>query len=63
MKATRDIEKRCAECRDGDHANYDNDVRLVVVRDPETKRLAKRANLCGEHRAAYRSDGYDVLGD
>lgn len=53
--------KPCAECRDGEHANYDDDVRLAIVRDPETKKIVKRAYLCGEHRAARRSDGYEVI--
>ena len=52
--------KRCADCRDGEHENYDDDVMLVVVRDPETKNTVKRANLCNEHRGAYLDDGYEV---
>jgi len=52
--------KRCADCRDGEHENYDEDVRLVVIKDPETKRLVKRANMCGEHIEMYCVDGYQV---
>jgi hypothetical protein len=52
--------KQCADCRDGDHENYDDDVVLVFVRDPETKKLHKRSYMCHEHRCAYRDDGYEV---
>jgi hypothetical protein len=27
--------KQCAECKDGDHGNYDEDVRLVVVQEQD----------------------------
>ena len=54
--------KRCADCRDGDHDNYDDNVALVFVRDPETKKMIKRANLCGEHRQMYADDGYEIGG-
>lgn len=54
--------KRCADCRDGEHENYDEDVRLVTVRDPETGNLEKRAYLCAEHREMYAVDGFDVIG-
>lgn len=50
--------KRCADCRNGEHENYDDNVELVVVHDPETNRIAKRANLCREHRRMYSMDGY-----
>jgi hypothetical protein len=56
--------RRCADCRDGEHDNYDDDVRLVVVRNPDTNRLVKRAYMCKEHRTMYgdevSGDGYDV---
>ena len=52
--------KTCCDCRDGEHENYDDDVRLTVVRDPDTGKLVKSAYLCGEHRSAYADDGYDV---
>lgn len=51
---------QCADCRNGEHENYDDDVKLVMVRDPETGKLAKRAYLCREHRQAYEDDGYTV---
>jgi hypothetical protein len=52
--------KRCADCRLGEHENYDDDIQLVVVRDPEAGRILKRANLCEEHREMYHSDGYRI---
>ena len=52
---------RCADCRDGEHENYDEKIELVVVRDPETKRFIKRAWLCKEHRDMYSNDGYEIL--
>jgi hypothetical protein len=55
--------KRCFECRLGEHDNYDDDVRLVVVRDPETKKIVRRGYLCGDHRDCWRTDGYEVQGD
>lgn len=51
--------KRCAECRDGEHDNLDDDVRLCVVTNPDGG-PPRRANLCGEHRQARRDDGYTV---
>ena len=55
------MEKRCADCRSGEHENYDDDVMLVVVRDPDTKKLVRRSYMCGEHRGAYLDDGYELL--
>jgi hypothetical protein len=52
--------KRCAACRDGEHANYDNEVYLVTVWDEETGKTYKRCYLCREHRTSYRDDGYGV---
>jgi hypothetical protein len=55
------MEKRCADCRDGEHENYDDYVRFVVVRDPDSKRgFFKRAYMCSQHRYMYESDGYKV---
>ena len=52
--------KNCADCRDGEHDDYTEDIQLTVVRDPDTNRLIKRAYLCKEHRAMYLDDGYDI---
>lgn len=51
--------KQCADCRDGEHENYDDDVVLVTVRDPyKPGRLVKRSYMCGDHRTMYLDDGY-----
>jgi hypothetical protein len=51
---------RCFECALGEHDNYDDDVRLVGIRDPDTGRLYRRARMCREHREMYAQDGYIV---
>ncbi len=52
----------CADCRDGEHENEDDDVRFVVVTDPDRpNRFVKRAWLCRTHREdIYEADGYTV---
>ena len=52
--------KYCADCRDGDHDNYDDKVFITVVREPDTKKIVKRSYMCQDHRIAYRDDGYLV---
>ena len=52
--------KVCADCRDGEHDNIDDNVMLVFVRDPDTKKMVRRCYMCGEHRLMYRMDGYEV---
>jgi len=52
--------KQCADCRNGEHENYDDDVRLVYLRDRETNKIVKRAFMCNEHRVMYDQDGYEV---
>jgi hypothetical protein len=52
--------KQCADCRDGEHDNYDDDVHLVFVRDPDTQKMVKRVYMCEQHRDMYESDGYEV---
>ena len=54
---------RCFECREGEHDDMDDDIRLVLVRDPETNHIYRRGYLCGEHRGQFRDDGYTVTGD
>lgn len=53
---------RCYQCQNGDHEDYDQDVRLVIVRDPDGGDYARRGYLCGEHRELAASDGYEVRG-
>lgn len=52
--------KRCADCRDGEHDNYSDDVVLVVVKDPDTGKLVKRSYMCGDHIDQYLTDGHQV---
>ena len=52
--------RECCDCHSGEHDNYDNDVILVVVRDPDTGYIQKRGFLCNHHREMYLTDGYTV---
>ena len=54
------MSKHCADCRDGEHENYDDDVKLVMVKDPDERQFLKRAYLCGEHREMYAMEGCEV---
>lgn len=49
---------RCCDCFAGEHNNYDDDVILVKVLEPNGRKLFKRAFLCGDHRQMYFDDGY-----
>lgn len=52
--------KRCIECRAGCHDNYDDNVLLCKIVDPDTRKMYKRGYLCSEHRTAFADDGYEV---
>jgi len=52
--------KHCAECRNAEHTNFDEDVRLTIVRNPDTNRIYRRAYMCNEHREMYHMDDFDV---
>ena len=52
--------KQCYECRAGEHENYDDDVCMTTVRDPDGEEKTRRGYLCGEHRTANEDDGYEV---
>ena len=54
-------ERTCCDCRNGEHVNFDDDVRLTVVRDTDANRIVKRGYLCSEHRTAYEMDGYVLI--
>lgn len=51
--------KLCKACMDGEHPNYDNDVRFCVVSEPG-EQLGRAMYLCGEHRQAALDDGYTI---
>ncbi len=52
--------KHCSDCRDGEHANYDEDIQLTAIRNNLNGQIVKRAYLCGEHRDMYSDDEYTV---
>ena len=54
-------ERECAECRDGEHGNYDDDVKLVVIKNPDTNKIYRRSYMCNQHRQMYEDDGYDLF--
>lgn len=53
--------RHCADCRDSEHDNYDDNVKLVILRDPDTNHLVKRSYMCKQHRIMYCEDGYEVI--
>lgn len=53
--------RQCCDCQDGEHDNYDDDVKSVVIRDPDTNQVEKRGFVCWHHRAMYEMDGYEVI--
>lgn len=52
--------KRCVDCREGEHDNYTDDVRLVAIIEPKTGNRVRRAWTCSEHITAYLDDGYEI---
>lgn len=55
------MNKICCDCNDGEHENYDDDVQLVAVIDPDTRKEFKKGFMCNEHREMYLSDGYRLI--
>ena len=56
------INRQCSDCKDGEHDNIDEDIKLVCVKDPVTKKIVKRAYMCRSHQNMYENDGYEVNG-
>ena len=54
-------QKQCADCRDGEHDNYDDNVRLTILRDSDRNRIVKRSYMCDSHREMYAYDGYELI--
>lgn len=50
----------CKECRDGEHEDYDFEIKLCTVRDPDGLNPTRRMKLCSEHRSVFEMDGYEV---
>jgi hypothetical protein len=53
--------RKCFECRNGEHDNYDDYVSLCIIKDPDTQKLYRRGYLCGQHQAMYDDDGYIII--
>jgi hypothetical protein len=58
MKKT--TQKQCCECQDGEHENYNDDVRYVVIRDPDTKKIYRSGYICMDHIYSLEDLGYKV---
>jgi hypothetical protein len=52
--------KHCCECRDGEHDNYTEDVRLYMVREGDTNKLVKSGYLCSDHVHCLLEDGFEL---
>lgn len=52
------MKQQCCDCRNGEHNNYDDNIKLVVVKDPDTNKIVRRGYMCEHHRIAYSDDGY-----
>ena len=52
----------CGDCQNGEHENYDDDVRLTLVIDPKTGMNVRQCYLCSVHREIYSSNGYALVG-
>lgn len=51
----------CCECRDGEHENYTDVVKLILWKDPDQSRMPpKRGWVCSEHIEALAQDGYKI---
>lgn len=51
----------CAECRNGEIRYSGPDVKLVLVRDPDTKKLYRREYVCSDHLDVLLVDGWEVI--
>ena len=49
---------KCFECRKGEHEDFDNQIAMCRITDPDTGKQITRGNLCGEHQHMYLADGY-----
>ncbi len=54
------MSRRCVECLDERHDDYDNKGKVVIVRNPETGQIIMRTYLCRTHREIYEARGYKV---
>jgi len=49
---------RCCDCRNSEHENFDEDVRMTIVRDG--RHIIRRGFICHAHRETYEDDGFDT---
>jgi hypothetical protein len=56
------MSNQCGECQDEGHPDHDEDVKLVVVRDPDDSSHNERIKLCREHRKIFAADGFQLFG-
>lgn len=50
----------CMVCWEADSDNIDDDMRYVIVRNPNTGATVRRGYMCATHRQYYRMNGYEV---
>ena len=60
MNSIRKSQLTCLECFNGEHDNYDEDIILASVINPDDGKYWGRGYLCLEHRQALKDDGYRV---
>jgi hypothetical protein len=52
--------RECFECAEGEHQNYDANVRLFKIYDPDTNKVIRSCFLCGQHQTTRLEDGYKL---
>lgn len=52
--------RRCGECKNGEHDNYDDNVLLTKLIDPTTGEHIRSGRMCDSHREMYLQDGYQM---
>jgi hypothetical protein len=53
---------QCFECRAGEHEDEDDDIKMVTVINPDTKKIYRHGKLCRAHRNIFLHDGYILEG-
>lgn len=51
---------RCFECWNGEHEDYDDNIKFVVVYDPDSNKMYQKGYICQSHIEKYLQDGYIV---
>jgi hypothetical protein len=55
------MKAKCFECRNGEHDDEDDNIKMCNIVDPKTGKTIKRGNLCGAHQTMYLDDGYRLV--